>query len=290
MTTTNTSRRKQLGNEIRHARKKAGMTQAQVALALDCTQGKVNKIETGAVNIKLGDVRAMIDTFKLTGGEAEALIELTRAQSAQRGQWSGYRALIPHWFRTFTDLESTATEIMAWHGERIPDILQSEHYMLKQLSEADSTDITSSVRNRMDRRSVFDQDPAPYYRFIFGEAALLRAPGGSAPAVMVDQIEHMLMLSERHPRVYLHMLPFDAQLPAICNEFSIMRFAGRNTDFAYIEHVAGGQYFEDVKDFQLFVDAWDQLRGAALERRETERYLKELASSYRGQVKQMIYG
>jgi transcriptional regulator with XRE-family HTH domain len=283
MASTVTSRRKQLGNELRHARTAAKMTQQQVAEVLGCTQGKVNKIESGAVGVKLGDVRTMLDAFGVNGDESEALMNLARAAAGQRGHWSGYRSVVPHWFRTFTDLEPAAVEIMTWHGERIPGPLQSEHYMLKQFTEFGATDITSLVRNRLDRKSVFDQPQPPYYRFILSEAALRRAPGGAAPAVMLDQLEHLMEL-DRRQRVYVHVLRFGARLAAVPNDFTIMRFPDRTRDFVYIEHSAGGIYLDDQKDFQLFVDAWDRLRGAAMERQETREFIKELAESYRAEM------
>jgi transcriptional regulator with XRE-family HTH domain len=283
MASTVTSRRKQLGNELRHARTAAKMTQQQVADVLGCTQGKVNKIESGAVGVKLGDVRAMLDAFGINGDESEALMGLARAAAGQRGHWSGYRSVVPHWFRTFTDLEPAAVEIMTWHGERIPGPLQSEHYMLKQFTEFGATDVTSLVRNRLDRKAVFDQPQPPYYRFILSEAALRRAPGGKAPAVMLDQIEHLMEL-DRRQRVYVHVLTFDARLAAVPNDFTIMRFPDRTRDFVYIEHSAGGIYLDDQKDFQIFVDGWDRLRGAALERQETREFLKGLAEMYRAEM------
>ncbi|WP_020669607.1 helix-turn-helix domain-containing protein [Amycolatopsis nigrescens] len=283
MASTVTSRRKQLGNELRHARNAAKMTQQQVADVLGCTQGKVNKIESGSVGVKLGDVRTMLDAFGVNGDESEALMNLARAAAGQRGAWSGYRSVVPHWFRTFTDLEPAAAEIMTWHGERIPGPLQSEHFMLKQFTEAGATDVTSLVRNRLDRKAVFDQQQPPYYRFILSEAALRRAPGGVAPAVMLDQVEHLLEL-DRRARVYVHVLPFGARLAAVPNDFTIMRFADRTRDFVYIEHSAGGMYLDEPKDFQLFVDSWDRLRGAALERQDTRQFLKELAETYRVQM------
>jgi transcriptional regulator with XRE-family HTH domain len=284
MASTVTSRRKQLGNELRHARNASKLTQQQVAEFLGCTQGKVNKIESGAVGVKLGDVRSMLNAFGVNGDEAEALMNLARAAAGQRGQWSGYRAVVPHWFRTFTDLEPAAAEILTWHGERIPGPLQSEHYMLKQFTEAGATDVTSLVRNRLDRKAVFDQLQPPYYRFIISEGALRRAPGGIAPAVMLDQVEHLLALDTRRARVYVHVLPFGARLAAVPNDFTVMRFPDRTRDFVYIEHSAGGLYLDDAKDFQLFVDSWDRLRGAALERAETRQFLQSMADSYRRQM------
>jgi transcriptional regulator with XRE-family HTH domain len=280
LSSTVTSRRRQLGNEIRRARIAAGMTQQEVADLLGCGQGKINKIETGAVSVKQADLRQMLDAFGVSRTEADMMTELARA-SGQRGQWSGYRSAVPHWFRTFTDLEPAASEILSWHGERIPGPLQSEHYMLKQFTEAGATDVTSLVRNRLERKQVFDLKRPPYYRFILGEAAFRRTPGGPSPSVALDQVEHLIQLEKTYPRTFIHVLPFSARLSFVPNDFTIMRFSEATRDFVFVEHAAGGVYIEDEGDFELFVDAWDRLRGAALERSETVEFLETLAQEFR---------
>jgi transcriptional regulator with XRE-family HTH domain len=281
---TVTSRRRQLGNEIRRARLAAGLTQQDVAALLGCGQGKINKIEAGAVAVKLTDLKQMLDAFGASRTEVEMMTELARS-SGQRGQWSGYRSAVPHWFRTFTDLEPAASEILSWHGERIPGSLQSEHYMLKQFSEARATDVTALVRNRLERRQVFDLKRPPYYRFILGEGALRRMPGGPNASVGLDQVEHLLQLERSYARTFIHVLPFDARLSFVPNDFTIMRFSDTTKDFVFIEHAAGGLYIDDESDFELFVDAWDRLRGAALERGETAEFLEKLAQDFRGQIR-----
>jgi transcriptional regulator with XRE-family HTH domain len=281
---TVTSRRRQLGNEIRRARLAAGMTQQDVAALLECGQGKINKIEAGAVAVKLSDLKQMLDAFGTSKAEVDMMTELVRA-SSQRGQWSGYRSAVPHWFRTFTDLEPAASEILSWHGERIPGPLQAEHYMLTQFSEARATDVTSLVRNRLERKQVFDLKRPPYYRFILGEAAFHRIPGGPDPAVALDQVEHLLDLERRYPRTFIHVLPFDVKLSFVPNDFTIMRFSAATKDLVFVEHAAGGVYIDDEGDFELFVDAWDRLRGAALERGETTDFLDKLAQEFRTRIR-----
>jgi transcriptional regulator with XRE-family HTH domain len=281
---TVTSRRRQLGNEIRRARMAAGLTQQDVAELLGCGQGKINKIEAGAVSVKASDLKQMIDAFGVTRTEAEMMIELAR-NTGQRGQWSGYRSAVPHWFRPFTDLEPAAAEILSWHGERIPGPLQSEHYMLKQFSEARATDVTGLVRNRLERKQIFDLKRPPYYRFILGEAAFRRMPGGPNPSVALDQVEHLLELEKAYPRTFIHVLRFDTRLSFVPNDFTIMRFSDATKDFVFVEHAAGGIYIDDEGDFELFVDAWDRLRGAALERNETAEFLEDLAREFRTQIK-----
>src|SRR5437764_4596534 len=217
---TVTSRRRQLGNELRRARSTAGMTQQEVADLLGCGQGKINKIESGAVSVKLADLKRMLEAFEVSKTESEMMMELART-GGQRGQWSGYRSAVPHWFRTFTDLEPAAAEILSWHGERIPGPLQSEHYMLKQFGEARATDVTALVRNRLERKQVFDLKRPPYYRFILGEAAFRRMPGGPSPSVALDQVQHLLHLEKTYARTFIHVLPFDTRLAYVPNDFTI---------------------------------------------------------------------
>ncbi|MGP4019375.1 helix-turn-helix domain-containing protein [Saccharopolyspora sp. 5N708] len=284
MPSTVTSRRRQLGNEIRRARVAAGMTQQAVAELLGCSQGKINKIESGIVAVKNAELRRMLDAFGTGKTESEVMLELARSSSNQRSQWSGYRTAVPQWFRTFTDLEPAAAEILSWHGERIPGPLQSEHYMLTQFSEDRAADVTSLVRNRLDRKQVFEIPRPPYYRFILGEGAFHRMPGGPNPSVALDQVEHLLDLQQRYPRAYIHVLPFGVRLPYVPNDFTIMRFSDGTKDFVFVEHVAGGLYLDDEDDFDLFNDAWDRLRGAALERHDTTEFLHQLAEQFRAQV------
>jgi transcriptional regulator with XRE-family HTH domain len=257
------------------------MTQQDVGDLLGCGQGKINKIESGSVSVKQAELRKMLEAFEVNKSEIEVMVELARAGGNQRGQWSGYRRAVPDWFRPFTDLEPAAAEILSWHGERVPGPLQSEHYMLKQFSEARATDVTSLVSNRVERKRVFELKRPPYYRFIIGEAALHRIPGGPNPAVALDQVQYLIELEKQYPRTFIHILPFDTKLPYVPNDFTIMRFSDATKDFVFVEHAAGGIYIEDERDFELFVDAWDRLRGAALERNETTDFLMELAERIR---------
>ncbi|HWE91622.1 MAG TPA: helix-turn-helix transcriptional regulator [Pseudonocardiaceae bacterium] len=280
---TVTSRRRQLGNELRRARQAAGLTQNEVAAFLDCGQGKINKIETGTVSVKLADLRVLVRELNVGKVEAEMMFALAGTGSG-RGQWAGYRSAVPHWFRTFTDLEPAAAEVLSWHGERIPGPLQSEHYMLKQFGEARATDVTDLVRNRAERKEVFDLKKPPYYRFILGEGVFRRMPGGPDPAVGLDEVQHLIELEKAYPRTFIHILPFDARLSHVPNDFTIMRFSDATRDFVFIEHAAGGMYIDDEGDFELFVDAWDRLRGSALERNETVDFLHELAAGFRAEM------
>jgi transcriptional regulator with XRE-family HTH domain len=280
---TATSLRIRLGNEIRSARLAAGLTQVEVADLLGCKQGKINKIEDGTVGVKQADLEMMLGAFRVGAATAELMRELA-ASSDQRGEWSGYRSAVPPWFRTFTSLEQAASEIFGWYGERIHGALQSEHYMLTQFKVAGHTNVTELVRNRRDRRRVFELRPPPSHRFILGEGAFHRMPGGPNPGVALDQVQHLIYLAEKYPDVAIHVLPFDARLPYVPNDFTIMRFTDGTPNCVFVEHVAGSFKIENETQFKQFVEAWDQLRGPALEKNQTLDFLRDLANRFTAEL------
>lgn len=51
--------------ELRNARKRAGLTQKQVAAAMDWSVSKMRRIETGIVGISVIDLRALLACYKV---------------------------------------------------------------------------------------------------------------------------------------------------------------------------------------------------------------------------------
>jgi transcriptional regulator with XRE-family HTH domain len=280
---TATSLRMRLGNEIRAARVAANMTQQEVAKLLNCTQGKINKIETGAVAVKMDDLDAMLTAFQVGNAKSKLMRQLATSGS-QRNPWSGDRAAIPSWFRVFTELEPAASEIVGWHGERIHGPLQSEHYMLTQFRAAGKSDYGKLLRNRMERRQIFDLNPPPSQRFILSEAAFRRMPGGPNPGVALDQVQYLIQLAQRYPALSIHVLPFQARVAYVPNDFTIMRFTDGTPNCVFVEHVTGAVKIDDEPQFHQFVQAWEQLLGAALERNRTIEFLHRLAERFRAQL------
>lgn len=288
---TVTSIRKQVGILVRQARIDAGLTQTELASALGCSQPKITKLETGQVQIKRDDLTKIISSCRIDDHMARELWDLL--DSDQRGRMRrGQRALrtparslemVPRYFREFTDLEPTASKIRAWHGERLPGLLQSEQYMLNLFKSASRSDQTLSQlmisRNR--RKRVLEQSSPPLIQFLLGEGVLQRMPGGPDSLILLDQLEYLIRLIDTHDRLAIHLLPFDARLPYVPNDFTIMEFVDGTTNFVYVEYPGGGQHLE-VPEVYLACDRqFDELRGAALQRDETRARLAQRAEQCR---------
>jgi transcriptional regulator with XRE-family HTH domain len=279
-----TDRRTQLGVALRNARKRAQLTQSAVAEQLKCGQGKINKIETTLVAIKPNDLEKMISLYQASGAEADqwrqlaAQDQLDGPKRRSRSNWAA--------FEQFSGLEPDATEILCWHSERLPGPLQSEHYMLQQHDPETLTsdDVLRLIRRRKARARIFTVDEPRLYRAVLSESSLHRMPFGGSPNLLIDQIEHLLKLTEDHEHVELHILPFDAPIRFVDTDFVILCFEGDQSDCSYIEYPAGSRLIEGREDVEKFREHWHRLRDAALSTEETTALLMKLVTKARAEL------
>jgi transcriptional regulator with XRE-family HTH domain len=78
----------ELGFRLRELREAAGLSQAQVAQALECSDSKVSWIETGEVLATPRDARDLAALYRATPAECDALVAVAREARAARAAWS----------------------------------------------------------------------------------------------------------------------------------------------------------------------------------------------------------
>jgi transcriptional regulator with XRE-family HTH domain len=80
------AQRQQLRAELRNERQLAGLTQKQVASAMDWSASKMLRIETGAVSISTTDLRALLTYYNIKDKrQTDELLDLARAVRTGRG-------------------------------------------------------------------------------------------------------------------------------------------------------------------------------------------------------------
>src|SRR5262249_1430023 len=73
--------RERLRTELWNARKRAGLTQKEVAAAMDWSPAKMLRIEAGAIGISTNDLRALLDCYNIDDeGHTEELLDLVRGR------------------------------------------------------------------------------------------------------------------------------------------------------------------------------------------------------------------
>jgi len=276
----------QLGIELRRLREKAGKTPADAGRALDCVTAKISRIELGQTGISLGDLKLLLEFYGADADHAAHLVELSR-DNRRRGRWTGDRAVMPSWFRTFFDLESDAADIRIVESEVVPGLFQTERYM-RALFEINPgletlTDVDAAVRSRQEHQALLDRADPPTVSCVLSESCVRRVVGGGA--VMAGQLEHLVALAAR-PRVQLQLWPFDGEpAPGIANgRFVLLRIGAPRSEpgftFAYCEDPDDARYIDDPGGLRIYESIWGALQAAALGPAETRSRLAVIARDY----------
>ncbi|MEV6986988.1 helix-turn-helix transcriptional regulator [Sphaerisporangium sp. NPDC051017] len=281
--TTPTIQRRRLGNALKRARDQAGKTQDEAAGVIDAAASKISRLELGQSGIKTTDLKLLLDLYGVTGEEAERMRDLARA-GRQRGRWTGFRNVIPDWFRAYVDLEADASEIRWYQPEVVPGILQTEAYIKAMNATArpriTDGEVDRQVKVRLERQAILDQPYAPSLSFILSESALRRNIGDVA--TMRGQLTHLAQVAER-PNVDLQVLPFDAQTYEVASfGFTILRFDHDATsDVVYLEDYTDATYLDRPDAVRAYTALWSRLQAAAMGQVESRNLIARMTDEKR---------
>lgn len=277
------TKRLRLGQELKAARKGAGITQQRAAAALGCTQSKINKIETTTCVVTREDLDALL-RFYAAPEERRQRILLLAARS-RPGPSAGTRANGD--YLKLLELERRASEVLVLHAERIPNLLQSEHYMLMQHQVAGqlSPDLATIMQGLREREQLFTIPRPPHYRAVLSVSALHRMPGGRTARLVIDQAQHLLTLSERYPaHLSIQVVPWEAKLPYFPHDLTVLRFAdsAEDKDQVYQEYGIGeSRMYSGKRQVATHVRYWTMAHDAALSVDETRKHLHGLINEAR---------
>jgi transcriptional regulator with XRE-family HTH domain len=272
-------RRRRLAAELRRLRMSAQVTLTEVATSLECSPAKVRRIETGQVSVRIQDVREMLDCYRATDHERDALLSLAR-QARGRGWWNNYSDLISEELQTFIGLEDEASHICTYEAYFVPGLLQTERYSLAMMTAREDTpllDIERGLELRMIRQQILDRPDAPHLSVLIDEGALRRPAGGRD--VMIEQYNHLISSAER-PKLVLQVIPFSRGVhPSGSFSFTILSFTdSADPKIAYAELLLSSHYTDKAEQVGRHIAEFEQLRSQALDAAETLAFLREHSS------------
>lgn len=240
--------RRKLRSAIRRAREASGLTQEQVAQAMDWSLSKLIRIEAGYVSISTNDVKALLHHYQVSDPAAVAeLVGLARV-ARQRTWWSQYRDSVPPAYFSYIGLEAEASRLCFYQSVGMPGLLQTTAYAQAVAkivipNFSDPSEAQASVALRMRRqREVLERPDPPAIDVVLDEATLHRQTGGRT--VIRDQLRHLVNLAQAD-HITIQVLPFTSPLYTPLGQFVIIRFAGaEDPDVVYLESTG----LEDVLD------------------------------------------
>lgn len=276
--------RRLLGSNLRRLREAQGVSRAEAAAVLDCSESKISRLELGQVGFRKKDVEALLRRYGV-GDPATWETTLALVREANRpGWWQPFSDVLPTWFERYVGLESQASLIRTYEVQFIPGLLQTEEYargvtragqLPGRYPAVVEDELDRRVHLRTSRQQVFLSSETARLWAVIDEAALRRPIGGRR--VMRDQLEHLLRLQAR-PGVTIQVMPFGygghvAQVGA----FTMLRFAEPDLcDVVYLEHLTGAYYLNKRDDTAPYHTVFTQLAVESQQPTEAAAALAEI--------------
>jgi transcriptional regulator with XRE-family HTH domain len=223
---------KRLRISLRYWREQRGLTQEQVAEALEWSASKVVRIELGKVRVSATDVRALLALYQVSDqDEVTRLVGLARV--ARRRPWyRDYEHALDPDFADYLDYESSATAIETFQQLIVPGLLQTEAYATAMMAANGSTYGAERVQLRLMRQAMLAQEDGPSFECVLDEAALHRHVGG--PAVMREQL--IRLRDATGPKISVGIIPFTAGAHASMSEpFTLLTLDPAEEDVLFRE-------------------------------------------------------
>lgn len=244
-----------LGAAIRRYRETAGLKQAQLARALNYSDGWVSNVETGQLRPKRQAVMACEKVLGLPDGVLLDIYGLIRHET-------------PHpvgSFDRYADAERRATVIRKYDALVVPGLLQTPDYARALIAAGRPTArpevIEALLSTRLDRQAILSRDNAPTLWSVVDESAIRRPVGGRS--VHIAQLDALLDAAQQ-PGVAVQVIPLStgARAGLTCS-FTILSFHD-GPDIAYTEDREMGHFHEIPQLVRAWFDAYEALRVVTL--------------------------
>lgn len=275
--------RRRLAAELRRLRGAAGKTIYEVAEAMECSSGKISRIETGSVGARVQDVRELLDIYQVTGAARDELLDLVR-QARQKPWWHGYSDVVPPASDTLYGLESAATTISEHSSALVPGLLQTERYaeaLMNSPAGVTADVVKRRLELRMRRQEMLIRSGGPQMHAIIGEAAL-REPVGGAD-VMAEQLRYLASIGSTE-HVTIQIRPFGAGKPsATGTSFVLFGFADpAYGNIVYLEQLTRNSYIEETDEVAFYTAIFADIARRSLDPAASTEMITSLAESLGG--------
>ncbi|MBL7260991.1 helix-turn-helix domain-containing protein [Paractinoplanes lichenicola] len=287
---------------IREARKASGLTQVEVAEAMEWSNSKVIRIENGDNTISINDLKNLLTLLGVSDKEhidsllADARVARRRQQPVTAWwQDPSIREGMNDPLRRFVEYEAEASEIRSYNILYVPGPLQTPEYAtaLTRMWQNERSDSESPrpggfspekvaalvEARRLRREAMLNRLDSLKYLILFDESVLLRPAGG--PAIFAAQLQQILELSAQG-MFKLRMLPFDLGT-AIANNgsFDLLK-VGADSEVMYRENGPLDEMVEDRDETARHRNRFDQLWEVARNEGDTIAFIEERRAVFLG--------
>lgn len=277
---------RQLGDELRRFRENMGLSTTDAAEVLDCTKGKISRIENGHVPLRMPDLSALMQAYRVEDSDARERLEgLSRKANRRRreGWWHQYGSVLGDTYRDQIEMENICDGIRAFQAQLVPGLLQTPEYgrAITVASRAWQTpeEIDRFVQVRLARQERLTGETPLELWVVLAEGVLHQQVGGST--VMHDQLEHMVKVADQ-PNVTVQVLPFARGAHSgMFGPYLLLSFPRVSAlDLVLTETPVGNIWMEQEAEVTRYRELFDDARTSALPPTESLRMIQRIAKEH----------
>ncbi|MFE6591129.1 helix-turn-helix transcriptional regulator [Streptomyces sp. BB1-1-1] len=261
-----TTRRRQLGADLRRLRELKGLTLEEAGSRVGISKATLSRYETKEGTVKWPAVDALCREYGATDEERQALVELAKGAKIQ-GWWRSLADSIPESMNLMLTLEDEVVREDHYACMYVPGLLQTRAYAeaVHRASEVEceEREVQHMVDIRMKRQELLERDEPPHIWCVIDEAAIRRQVGGRE--IMRGQLAHLLTMAQR-PHITVQVLPFarGAHAAAV-GSFATLRGQTPELDVVYVDLLGGGLFMEKPEELARYRLAFQYLSAQALD-------------------------
>ncbi|MFE2743148.1 helix-turn-helix domain-containing protein [Streptomyces scopuliridis] len=261
-----TTRRRQLGADLRRLRERKGFTLEEAGALVNISKATLSRYETKEGTVKWPAVDALCREYGASEEERLALVELAKGAKI-RGWWRSLADPIPESMNLMLTLEDEVVREDHYACMYVPGLLQTRAYAeaVHRASEmrCSEQEIAHMVDIRMKRQELLTRDEPPHILAVIDEAVIRRTVGGRD--VMRGQLRHLLAQAHK-PHITFQILPFEAGAHAAAvGSFVILGGVTPELDVVYVDIIGGGLFMEKPQELARYKLAFEYLCAQALD-------------------------
>jgi transcriptional regulator with XRE-family HTH domain len=277
-------RRRRLAAELRRLRERAGFIGEEVARRLEWSTSKISRLERGQSGVKRGDLRRLLDLYRVDPQRREELLALAE-ESQTSGRLKAISARLPGEHAEFLNVEAEAESVWNWEPLIVPGLLQTEDYARAVMLGWNSmfTEPPSEIERRIEarrlRQQVLQRDPPLQLSVVMDESVLHRRLGEAS--VMREQLQHIVAAS-RLPNIRVRILPLKGDHLVHTGAFTYVKFPQLHdvplNDIVTLEQWSGTDQFENPDATYKYSVAFQALENSSLGLDESREELARAAT------------
>jgi uncharacterized protein DUF5753/helix-turn-helix protein len=274
-----TIRSRELGEGLRAAMEKAGLSGVDAARILGWSPGWVSRLLTGKRGCNEAEVAQFLGMCRVRGEEATRLVTLVREKDTPG--WLQQHGLSLQ-LRTLIDHENQAVTIGSFEPAIVPGLLQTGEYaraVISAIVTVPADGIEERVAARLARQAMLTRHRPPRCTFYIHETVLHTPVGG--PLVMSEQLHHLLRMSVR-PFIALRVVPQSIGAHAgMAGSFKLMQFP-EFRPVAYVESECSNLFLEKPIEINAYRDILAALAATALDEGRSRELIGGIATERYG--------